>query len=460
MIALYSRVSTQEQNINGYSITEQQDRLKSYCDARGWKGYKHFVDGGFSGANLNRPALQEMLEKIHDGIVKKVIVYKLDRLSRSQKDTLELIEDDFIPNNVDFISITENLDTGSAFGRASIGLMACFAQLERENIKERMSVGREGRAKEGKWHGGYYTPVGYDYKDGMLTINPFEAMQVKECFNLFLQGKSMSSIAKTLNSKGQAHKWGKWTTQRVSDTLKNPIYIGMITHRGNTYHGIHEKLVSEADFKDVNEILSRNYTPRKPTTDALLLGKIFCARCGARYAHKIINHKQHKYHYYICYSRCKVVPVMVKDPTCKNTNYTCKELDQIILDEMRKLSLEDLHEIPRMEDDKLTPLKKELAKVDKQRERLMDLYTIGDFSIEELQKKVTPLTEKRDSLKKQIAELTHEPKKSIEELKATIKNISDLIDNGSFDDIKQMIDDLIIKVEIDGDNIQIFWDFY
>lgn len=456
MIALYSRVSTQEQNINGYSITEQQDRLKAYCDARGWKGYKHFVDGGFSGANLNRPALQEMVEKIHEGIIKKVIVYKLDRLSRSQKDTLELIEDVFIPNNVDFISITENLDTGSAFGRASIGLMACFAQLERENIKERMSVGREGRAKEGKWHGGYYTPVGYDYKDGELVTNDFEAMQVKECFRLFLQGKSMSDISKDFISRKWTQKWGIWSVSRVGATLKNPIYTGMITHNGDMYQGIHEKLISDDDFNTVQNILSKN-KPRKPSKEALLNGKIYCAQCGARYGHHTTAHN--RYNYYVCYSKSKACKSMIKNPNCKNLTYKCGELDQIILDEMRKLTLEDMQETPKKNDDKLTPLKKELAKIDKQRERLMDLYTIGDFSIEELQKKATPLNEKRDALKKQIAELTEEPKKPIEEMQKTILSIGDVIDHGNFDDIKQLIDDLIIKVEIDDEDITIFWDF-
>ena len=151
---------------------------------------------------------------------------------------------------------------------------------------------------------------------------------------------------------------------------------------------------------------------------------------------------------------------MVRDLNCNNINYKCHELDQIILDEIKKLTLEDIHEMPQKEDDKLAPLKKELAKVDKQRERLMDLYTIGDFSIEELQRKATPLTEKRESLKRQIEELTDEPKKSIDELKKTVRNIPDLIDNGTFDDIKQLIDELIMKVEIDGDDITIFWDFY
>jgi len=460
MIALYSRVSTQEQNINGYSITEQQDRLKAYCDSRGWKGYKHFVDGGFSGANLKRPALQEMLEKIHEGIINKVIVYKLDRLSRSQKDTLELIEDDFIPNNVDFISITENLDTGSAFGRASIGLMACFAQLERENIKERMAVGKEGRAKDGKWHGGHFCPVGYDFKNGELITDDFEAMQVRECFKLFLQGRSTSYIIKDFASKKWTHKWGKWSHERVSKVLRNPIYIGIISHNGEKYKGLHEQLVSEKDFYAVQEIINKNYIPRKATTEALLLGKIYCAHCGARYGHKYLKHGDKTYHYYSCYSKSKVSPIMIRDPNCKNQNYVCRELDQIIKDEMKKLTWENVSVTPTKENDMLIPLKKELAKIDKQRERLMDLYTIGDFSIEELQKKATPLNEKREALKKQINELADVPKKSIEELKKTIESIPNIIDNGNFDDIKQLVDDLIIKIEIDGDNIQIFWDFY
>lgn len=456
MIALYSRVSTAEQAREGYSIGEQQDRLAKYCESRGWKGFKHFTDPGFSGGNTERPALQEMLEKIQDGIIKKVIVYKLDRLSRSQKDTLELIEDVFIPNNVDFISITENLDTGSAFGRASIGLMACFAQLERENIKERMSVGREGRAKEGKWHGGCYCPVGYNYVNGELVTNDFEAMQVKECFRLFLQGKSMSEISRDFINRNWTHKWGEWTDQRVGRTLRNPVYIGTISFKGNTYQGVHEKLISDDDFNAAQIILSK-YKPKKASKKALLLGKIYCARCGAKYGHTFPSEK---YQYYTCYSRVKTNKKMIKDPDCKNQSYKCRELDQIILDEMKKLTLEDLHDIPHEKDDKITPLKKELAKIDKQRERLMDLYTIGDFSIEELQKKATPLTEKRDSLKKQIEELSDEPQKSLEELKETIKNISDIIDNGTFDDIKHLIDELIIKVEIDGDDITIFWDFY
>ena len=151
---------------------------------------KVFTDGGYSGGNTSRPALTELLSAVQKHQADAILVYKLDRLSRSQKDTLTLI-DTFLQNNCDFISMTENFDTSSPFGRATIGMLSVFAQLEREQIKERMSMGKEGRAKEGKWHGGYYTPVGYDYKDGMLDVKVLETfsylngkektIQVRKC---------------------------------------------------------------------------------------------------------------------------------------------------------------------------------------------------------------------------------------------------------------------------------------
>ena len=175
MIALYSRVSTAEQAEHGYSLEEQSDRMKKYCDAMGWKGYKSYTDGGFSGANTDRPALQNLIRDVKNGKVEKVLVYKLDRLSRSQKDTLMLIEDVFLANNCDFVSMSENFDTGTAYGRAMIGLLSCFSQLERENIKERMSMGRSARAKTGRFMGSNFVPVGYDRKDGKLVVNEIQA---------------------------------------------------------------------------------------------------------------------------------------------------------------------------------------------------------------------------------------------------------------------------------------------
>ena len=159
-VFIYLRVSTTEQAEEGYSLSEQEYRLRKLCEANDWILVKIYTDGGFSGGNTDRPALQEMIKAIEKGEADMVLVDKLDRLSRSQYDTLHLIKKVFEANNVAFVSRAESFDTSTPFGRAMVGILAVFAELERERIKERMSEGREGRAKEGKWRGRQQGQVG------------------------------------------------------------------------------------------------------------------------------------------------------------------------------------------------------------------------------------------------------------------------------------------------------------
>ena len=198
--ACYVRVSTDNQ-LENYSIEEQTDRLKAYCKAKDIHIVKFYTDGGYSGGNLNRPALQQMLTDIDHGIIDLVVVYKLDRLSRSQKDTLTLIEDRFLTRNVDFISINENFDTSTPFGRAMIGILSVFAQLEKDQITERFTMGRIGRAKNGYFHGGGNAPTGYDYIDGNLVVNQYEALQVQELYNRFIKGYSVYDCWRYMQQK-------------------------------------------------------------------------------------------------------------------------------------------------------------------------------------------------------------------------------------------------------------------
>ena len=145
-VAIYVRVSTTNQAEEGYSIDEQIDKLEAYCKIKDWTVYKVYTDGGFSGSNTDRPALEKLIKDANKKKIDTVLVYKLDRLSRSQKDTLFLIEDIFIKNGIEFLSLQENFDTSTPFGKAMIGLLSVFAQLEREQIKERMQLGKLGRA--------------------------------------------------------------------------------------------------------------------------------------------------------------------------------------------------------------------------------------------------------------------------------------------------------------------------
>ena len=240
LVACYTRVSTTEQSEHGYSLEEQKVRLEAYCAAMGWTVFRTYTDGGFSGGNTQRPALQAMIRDIQIHRVARVVVWKLDRLSRSQLDTLYLIEKVFLANNVDFVSMSENFDTSSPFGRAMLGILAVFAQLEREQIKERLYLGRQAQAKDGKFGAGRI-PIGYKEKtDGRLVVDTYEAMLVRRIFDEFLDGKPIRRIESDLNAAGLTHKYGEWNNKTIQNILRRQTYIGMIPISGSFYPGDHE----------------------------------------------------------------------------------------------------------------------------------------------------------------------------------------------------------------------------
>lgn len=453
MIALYSRVSTQEQAEHGYSIGEQQDRLIKYCEAMGWSNHKLYTDAGYSGANTDRPDLKQLIRDVKAGRIEKVIVYKLDRLSRSQKDTLMLIEDIFLSHNCDFISMSENFDTSTPFGRAMIGILSVFAQLEREQIKERMMLGKKARAKQGKFHGGAQAPVGYDYIGGKLIINEFEAMQVRETYRLYLEGHSYQEIADFMNEHNWKHKYGGWTKQRVSLILSNNIYMGIIKFSGEEFLGDHEPLIDKETFEVVQEMRSRNRSKQVSHSNSMpLMGHIWCARCGFRYTHKVCYAK---YHYYICI-RMMGNEYTDKYGRCDNKRYKVDELHRIIYDELRKLTLDDVIAERDKTPDNREILQKEIDKIDHQRSRLMDLYALGSFTPEEIQTKLTPLNQKKISLELQIEQ---EQRRDIKQIETVVKSIGDVIDTGDTLAIRQIVNALIDRIEIDGDDITIRWNF-
>ena len=204
LIALYIRVSTEAQAEEGYSIEAQEKILRAECTAKEYDEslIRTYIDAGASGSNIQRPALKNLIDDASAGLISTVIVYKLDRLSRSQKDTLYLIEDVFIPNRVDFVSVNERLDTGSPYGKAMIGILSAFAQLERENIFMRTRMGMKERVRSGLWPGGGRVPFGYDYDSGRGILVPnSDAQTVRRLYELYLEGHSLSYIAQILGLK-------------------------------------------------------------------------------------------------------------------------------------------------------------------------------------------------------------------------------------------------------------------
>ncbi len=326
-VALYIRVSTARQDQEGHSIPIQKERLIAYCKAKGWVVAGMFVDPGHSGSSMDRPGLVNLIDGISAGKYDVVLVYKLDRLSRSQKDTLYLIEDVFMKNGVDFVSMQESFDTTTIYGRAMVGILSVFAQMERETITERTLMGRAGRAEDGLWHGGGTDPIGYDYIDGELVVNKEEARQVQAVYNLFASGYSVTEISRMMD--GYRTKHGDWShTSTVGNVLDNPLYAGTVHFDGVTGRGRHTAIVDNETERRVKARRARLKRAEASGDSAFLLtGMIYCASCGARYfPHKRPNGKV----VYSCHSRAKKNKKMIKDPTCMAPHIPVENLDAMV----------------------------------------------------------------------------------------------------------------------------------
>ena len=466
-VALYPRVSGHEQEDN-YSIPEQIERMQKYCEARDWMVHKIYTDSGFSGSNLERPGLQQMIKDAESGKIDMVLVYKLDRLSRSQKDTLYLIEDVFDKHGVAFASMTENFDTSTAHGKFIIGILAVFAQLEREKIRERTMIGKDSRAKEGKWHGGSTPPIGYDYIDDMLTPNEYEVMQIKEITELFLQRTPVRTISNMMNEKGYKHKHGEWDAKTIRRVLSNPINIGMIKHRNEYYQGQHKAILDKKTFDKIQAIMEERkeqYGTEHRAHKTLLGGMLFCKHCGGRYARQ--SNGQGKRLYYACYSRSKKVPKMIKDPNCKNKYHHAPDLDAAILAEISKLAvdpqyIQEIKETKPVNDvsEKIKAITSEIIKIDSQISKMMDLYALGTIDIDVISERVATLNKTKATLEKEMDSMI--VPEAVDGVLTTqqIMDIASLMkEDIPLEEKRGIIKSLIYYIEIDEENIIIHWKF-
>ena len=457
--ACYGRVSTENQ-LENYSIEEQTERLTAYCKAKDITIVKFYTDGGYSGGNVNRPGLQQMLGDIAAGIIDTVIVYKLDRLSRSQKDTLMLIEDKFLANHVDFVSINENFDTSTPFGRAMIGILSVFAQLEKDQITERFTMGRVGRARNGYFHGGAYAPTGYDYADGNLVVNEYEALQVRELYERFASGHTLHSCWIYMQDK-YTTKYGGWKSETlVRNVLKNEVYLGKVKFKGKLYSGNHTPIISQDLYDRVQQMFlnssksdaaqtGRTYTRSPFKAKTLLSNLIYCQKCGARF------HGEHGN--YSCYSRTKGDKRYVIDPDCKNKKWKIEELDALVIHYITNLDFNELQPEPDALQEQ-QPLKPDynarITEIDKQVEKLIELYQIGGIPINVISERIQSLAKEKNTLT-EILEAPQPESLTLQDLRAAKDRFVNLLESGDLQEKRYCLTILIDKILIDDDAINI-----
>ncbi|MEK4425134.1 recombinase family protein [Solibacillus sp. FSL K6-1523] len=465
-VFIYIRVSTREQATEGYSIGEQEERLRAYAKAKGYTIIKVYIDPAYSGANMDRPALQEMINQIEQNTADLVLVYKLNRLSRSQKDTLYLIEEVFLKNNVDFVSLNESFDTTTPFGRAMIGVLSVFAQLEREQTRELTMMGKEGRAKKGKWNGGgnkKQHPTGYDYINGSLHVNEYEAQCVRDIYALYMQGKGLHTILKTSEKKYPDVVRFESTIKKI---LTNPLYIGNIRHKDAIYDGEHQAIIDESTFDTVQELLKKRAVKSK-ASPYFLSGVIYCEYCGARMFGRTGGKLKdgESMRYYNCYSRTNHRKHMTKDPNCIKDGERKETLEQYVIKEIKKLNTAFIEGYHTKKNDKakLETLQNELNNIKQQMSNLIDLYSLNSMPIEIINGKVEKLKTHHDQLQQHIKELSkpHENDNNLEDIKKTISQLPDFDwSNEETDDQKRLIvAKLINKIIVSNDNINIEWAF-
>ena len=281
--AIYTRKSTEEGlDMEFNTLDAQREACEAYIASQkseGWVATRdRYDDGGFSGGNLERPGLKQLLADIDDGLIDVVVVYKIDRLSRSLMDFSKLVEV-FDRNGVTFVSVTQSFNTTTSMGRLTLNILLSFAQFEREVIGERIRDKVAASRKRGIWMGGY-VPLGYDVQDRKLLVNDAEAASVRRIFERFVELGSATVLARELRRDGFRNKQGTLIDKGyLYRLLNNRVYRGEAVHKGKAYPGEHDAIIDEALWDQVHAILKKS--PRKRAnnsrsrTPALLKGLIF-----------------------------------------------------------------------------------------------------------------------------------------------------------------------------------------
>ena len=281
--AVYTRKSTEEGlEMEFNSLDAQREACEAYIASQKPEGWllipEPYDDGGFSGGTLDRPALKRLLADIEDGRIDVVVVYKIDRLSRSLMDFAKLVEV-FDRGGVTFVSVTQSFNTTTSMGRLTLNILLSFAQFEREVIGERIRDKIAASRKRGMWMGGF-VPLGYEVRDRKLVINEAEAATVRMIFERFVEVGSATALARALAAEGVRTRRGRLVDKGfLYKLLNNRVYIGDAVHKGTAYPGEHEAIITRALWDKVHGILRESPRVRagrtRAATPALLKGLIF-----------------------------------------------------------------------------------------------------------------------------------------------------------------------------------------
>ncbi|MBE0566067.1 MAG: recombinase family protein [Krumholzibacteria bacterium] len=481
--AAYTRKSTEEglqQEFN--TLDAQREACEAYVTSQKAEGWvclpEHYDDGGFSGGTLERPALDRLLNDIAAGQVDCVVVYKVDRLSRSLLDFSRLVEV-FDAHGVSFVSVTQPINTADSTGRLMLNILLSFAQFERETIADRTRDKMSAARRRGKWTGGI--PVlGYDVDEKKLVVNADEAPMVREMFRLYAAQKSLSKVATELQRrswttkswvtrKGKAHTGGPFTKSTLARHLGNVTYIGMVNHKGQVYPGEHEGIVPKRLFDEVQALLAENLnTGRHKARNkygALLRGRVRCQSCGTAYVATAARKGNTVYRYYTCSGAQKN-----GWHTCPRPSLPAQKLEQLVVDQIRgigtdpKLQAETLRQVRRTAKEQATALaaeekslRKKLDAAKAEEAGLVKALGRGEVAAGAVSLRLAQLEDEASRLATRLAEIAQERAAAAdaalcqEDLTAALGLFDPVWDALYPAERARIIELLVERVEVDGE---------
>ena len=420
---IYLRVSTEEQAQEGYSIRAQEQKLKDFARIKDWSIYGIYADEGISGKNITeRPAINRLIEDVKKGRVKNVLVFKIDRLTRSTADLIYLV-DLFNEHDCAFNSLMESIDTQTASGRMFLKIIGIFAEFERENIGERVRVACERKAKEGYSLCCLHASYGYDRPKGqeIQTVKEDEAVVVREIFDLFVnQNISMMGIAKRLNVRKVPTKHNAvWTAKTIKLILTNCNYIGKVRYHmeedsGFEVDGLHEPIISPEIFEEAQRLMEVNPTvnfSKKPRDENYFLGFIRCPQCGRRYvSHGTYPKKQDGTGHFVGAYRCHGSSLHA----CKSSSMTHAKLERAFCEYMeglgdiatsQEIALDEQQQAGNARQEQLAGYEERLLQLDGKEREVMDLYVADSVSFEQYRQLKERIDRDRDFILSEIERL-------------------------------------------------------
>lgn len=481
-VAIYTRVSTEDQAQEGFSLEAQKDKLTEYCKLNGYTIAGIYSDEGLSGKNTMRPRLQAMLKDAESRMFDLVLVWDISRISRNTLDLLTIAQH-FEKHNIGLKSYSETTEFDSDEGKFSMQLHGAFAELLRKKIIKNVHLGMNRRAKEGKWNGGRI--LGYDIINKALVINDEEAKIVKIIFDLYVDGQGCINIRDKLNSLNLKTKNGKaFTHIAILTILENPAYKGFIRYGKTKFHevrnkrekqkdyilvrGKQEPIISEEQFDKAQDILksNRRATRRMPSNPHLLSGLLKCPECGGRMNYQPAGQRKHNDKhggYYNC-------STYKNTRGCNHNTLRAKQIEKAVLERIKyvinhKQIIDDIvSEINSNNTIDTGLIQKQLQDTEKQISKVTSRQTEikQDFLAEKIEyedykefkslieRNLTELTAKKEEIELEMVKALN-TSYDANEVRFVLEHIDTLMENADVQLKKQLLESLIERIDLNPD---------